>query len=235
MDITKQSQPLAYQMQPQHPQWHAPLSHLLTDWHWTSVWSKCSETSPVSLIQELGNQTLGCMTHPNALGGMGKCWDPGPLVLRVEERAPGREISSIVSTAGPFLEVCRHQSESSFSLDPQIWLWFYHQTCLLVEAGKQYLELVLLDSRHSGGSPSWSGPWRLSRRWCLTHSQLSSPRALAPHSHNTDPWETGSNPPGFTPSNIFFSDFWQLRCSFFLLPQGTFGWVRFRGLQLSWI
>ena len=121
----------------------------------------------------------------------------------------------------------RHQSESSFSLDPQIWLWFYQQTCLLVAAGKQYLELVLLGSRHSGGSPS-----RPSHRWCLTHSQLSSPRALAPHSHNTDPW---SNRPGFTPRNIYFSDFWQLRCSVFLLPQGNLGWVRFRRLRLTWI
>ena len=81
MSITRQSQPPSHHMQPQHPWQHTPLSHLSTDWHWASVWNKHSGASPVSLIQEMGNWTLGCMIHSKAADKLGKTWDPRPLVL----------------------------------------------------------------------------------------------------------------------------------------------------------
>ena len=90
MDITRQSQLPADQMQSQHSQQHVTLSHLSIDWHWASVWSKCSGTSPVSLIQEMGTWTLRCMTHSKAACGKGKCWVSGLLFLGLGERQEGK-------------------------------------------------------------------------------------------------------------------------------------------------
>ena len=90
-----------HQRQTQQPQKHTPLSHLSTDWHWASVWNKCSVASPASLIQEMGNWTLGCMTHLKAAGKLVKTWDPGTLVPRLGDFQEGKdEESSIASTAG---------------------------------------------------------------------------------------------------------------------------------------
>ena len=60
--------------------------------------------------------------------------------------------SSIAFTAGQLSEVCRYQSGSSFPIAPQVWLRFYQKICLLVAAGKHYLEL--LGSRHTGEAPA---------------------------------------------------------------------------------
>ena len=91
MNINRQLQPPAHQRQTQHPQQHAPLGHLSTDWHWTSVWNKCSGASPVSLIQEMGNWTLGCMIHLKAAGTLVKTWDPGTLVPRLGAFQEGKD------------------------------------------------------------------------------------------------------------------------------------------------
>ena len=82
MNITRQLQPPAHHRQPQHPQKHAPLIHLSTDCHWAS---------PVSLIQEMGNWTLGCMTHSKAAGKLVNTWDPGTLVLRPGDFNEGKD------------------------------------------------------------------------------------------------------------------------------------------------
>ena len=91
MNITRQLQPPAHQRQPQHPQQHPPLSHLSTHWHWASLWNKCSGASPVSLIQEMGNWTLGCMTHLKAADNLVKTWDTGTLVPRLWDFQEGKD------------------------------------------------------------------------------------------------------------------------------------------------
>ena len=91
MNITRQLQPPAHQRQPQHHQQHPPQSLLSTDWHRTSVWNKYSGASPVSLIQEMGNWTLGCMIHLKATGKLVKTWDPGILVPRLGDFQEGKD------------------------------------------------------------------------------------------------------------------------------------------------
>ena len=90
-NITRQLQTLAHQRLPQHPQQHTPLSHLSADWHWASVWNKCSRGSPVSLIQEMGNGILGCMSHLKDAGKLVKTWDPGTLVPRLGDFQEGQD------------------------------------------------------------------------------------------------------------------------------------------------
>ena len=151
MNITRQLQPPAHQRQPQQ---HAPLSHLSTDFHWASVWDKCSGANPVSLTQEMGNWILGCMTHLKAEGKLVKTWDPGTLVPRLGDFQEGKDERNLNCIHSWVALRCLQAPELKFfPIAPQVWFWFYQQTCLHVGTGKQYSRLLLLGSRHSGRAP----------------------------------------------------------------------------------
>ena len=154
MNITRQLQPLAHQRQPQHPQQNAPLSHLSADWHWVSVWNKCHGASPVSIIQEIGNWTLGCMSHIKATGKWVKTWDPGTLVPRLGDFQEGQgerklncihcwgALRSLQAPEWNFLSRCPSRLAPILSADLP--------PC---SSRKAIVRAVLLGSRHSGGAP----------------------------------------------------------------------------------
>ena len=174
-----------------HPQQQPPLSHLSTDWNWDSIWKKCSGASPASLIQEMGNWTLGCMTHLKAAGKLEKTWGPGTLVPRLGDFQEGRDERNLNCIHCWVTLRCLQAPEWKFlSCCPSSLVQFYQHTCRRVGAGKQYSGLFLLGSRHSGRAPAvvtlggshaggdWSFPTQI-------------PIAPAPHSQKTDSWLTG--------------------------------------------
>ena len=184
--------PLAQQRQPQHPQQHAPLSHLSTDWHWASVWNKCSGGSPVSLIQEMVNWTLGCMSHLKAAGKLVKTWDAGTLFPRLGDFKEGQDEQKL-----NFI----HYWGALRCLKAPEWKLISHRPSSLVatwptnlppcSSRRAIVRAVSSVFKAQWGNPSCCDPRRQSCRWWLTHSQLRIQRAPAPHSHNTDPWLPG--------------------------------------------
>ena len=187
MNITRQLQPPARQKQPQLPQQHPLPSHLSTDWHWASVWNKCSGASPVSLIQEMGNWTLGCMTHLKAAGKLVKTWDPGTLVPRLRDFQEGKDERKLNCIHYWVALRCLQAPEGKFlSLCPSSLVPILSADLPPCSSRKAIFREVSFGFQAQWGSPCCSDPRRQSCRWWLTHSQLRIQRALAPHSHNTD-------------------------------------------------
>ena len=166
MNITRQLQLPAHQRQPQHHQQHPPQSLLSTDWHRTSVWNKYSGASPVSLIQEMGNRTLGFMIHLKAAGKLVKTWCPGTLVPSLGDFQEGKDERKLNCIHCWVALRCLQAPE-----------WKFHSLCRssLVRilsadlppcsSRKAIFRAVSFGFQAQWGSPSCSDPKRQSCRW----------------------------------------------------------------------
>ena len=209
-----------------HPQQQLPLSHLSSDWHWASIWNKCSGASPVSLIQEMGNWTLGCTTHIKATGKLVKTWDPRTLVPMLGDFQEGKDERNLN---------CIHCRVALRCLQSPEWKFLSHCPSNLVPilaadlppcwSRKAIFKAVSSWFQAQWESPSCSDSRRQSCRWWLTHSQLRSPELqLLIHTRWTlgwlgnmnlhSQWVAFSSPPsGNLDMCLMFS-------------QGTTGWER---------
>ena len=131
--------------------------------------------------------------------------------------------NSIISTAGQLSDICRHHSRNSSPVAPQVWFWFYHQTCFLVEAGKQYWGLFLLGSRHSRGAPAVLSPGG-----SRAGSDSLTPKPASPKLplliHGTQKLGWLDNVDLYHCEKHSLLSLWQLRYSVLLFPQRTPGW-----------
>ena len=225
MNITSQLHPPAHQRQPYHPQQHPPLSHLSIDWHWASVWNKCSGASPVSLIQRWETEPWGIWLTL-AAGELVKTWDPGNLLPRLgdfQEEKDERKLNCIhywvairclKAPEWKFLSCCPSSLVPVLSADLP--------PC---SSRKAIFRAVSSGFQAQWESPSCSDPRRPLCRWWLTHSQLRSPELpLLIHTRQTIGWLGNMN---LHSQREAFSSEPSVNLDMCLMfPQGTPGWVR---------
>ena len=232
MNITRQFQHPAHQRQPQHHQQHAALSHLSTDWHWASVWNKCSGASPGSLIQEMANWTLGCMTHLKVEGKIVKTCDPGTLVPRLGDLQEGQDERKLNCIHCWGAHRCLQAPERKFlSHCPSSLVLISSADLPPCSSRKQYSRLSLLCSRHSGEIPAivtprvsrvvgdWLIPNLKSKEHLLLIHTTYTFRYLGNMNLNSEREAFSSQPSGNLDKCLMF-------------PQGTPGWGKV-GFEIS--
>ena len=186
--ITRQLQPPAHQRQPQHPQQHASLSHFSADWHWASVWNKCSGGSLVSLIQEIGNRTLEFMTQFKPAGKLVKTWDLGTLILRLGDFLEGQDVWKVncIHYWGAF-SFLQHQEWKFLCCCPSSLVPNWPANLPPCNSRKAIFRAVCSMIKTQWRNRSYCDPRRQLCRWWLTHFQLRIQREPVPDSHHTDP------------------------------------------------